>query len=209
MSSSRGGLNAKAGLERAIIPCLWGAGPELPPKRSRTASWGVVLSVAAERSSCGCPCEAPAETAAAVRPSDRPVRGASRDRRCRPSVRPSDPCEAPAETAAAIRPSDPCEAPAETAAAVRPSIRPSDPYIHPSVRSSVVRPRAVALGFVRVRFPRAAAEGSRLVVIGRCSPVHCRKAAGKLPHGRRKAAGKPRESRGKAAAREPSYRIAP
>ena len=45
----------------------------------------------------------------------------------------------------------------------RPSIRPSDPYLHPSVRSSVVRPRAVALGFVGVRFPRATAKGSACV----------------------------------------------
>ena len=107
------------------------------PEPGQNRILGVVLSVAAKRSSCGCPS---AETAAAVRPSDRPVRGASRDRRCRPSVRPSDPCEAPAETAAAARPSDPCEAPAETAAAVHPSNRPvrgasRDPRCRPSVRS--------------------------------------------------------------------------
>ena len=58
-----------------------------------------------------------------------------------------------------------------------------------------------------LRFPRAAAEGSRLVVLGGGCRDRCRKAAGKPRESYRRAAGKLPQGRGKAAGKEPSYSI--
>ena len=103
------------------------------------------LTVAPERSGCGhreisgqfCHrCEAPAETASAVRLS----------------VRPSDPCEAPAETTTTHRPICARRQPRPPPPSVRPSVRPSDPC---DASAIAVRPSAQSVrGASRDRRPR-------------------------------------------------------